>query len=265
MSRIAAFLFCVCCLFGPIAAHAAGEIAATPSLVRPGETVTLRWYFTGDKVVVSGGRFGKGVVVTGKTSLTDTPKVTTRYVFTTNYHGQDGKGVVRPLTAKFNIVVEVLTPLVTAPVPYHGPHGWDIAAVTGWRTDVFYKPAQGRDITYFQPEQDSLERITVAVVPEKMADCETLLKKITDDMPTYYTKFKVVSQQQITQCGEPAILAVFTGKDVSHQEADTESMVLAFVHGNHCYVVSARTRASYFRLRQPQMEKMLRSFKIKAG
>ena len=48
-------------------------IAVEPSITAPGQQITLRWYFTGTKVQVSGGRFGKGVAVTGRTSLSDTP------------------------------------------------------------------------------------------------------------------------------------------------------------------------------------------------
>src|SRR5438477_4974625 len=51
-------------------AASAKAIAVEPPVIAPGQTVTFRWYFTGNKVTVSGGRFGKGAVVTGRTSLT---------------------------------------------------------------------------------------------------------------------------------------------------------------------------------------------------
>src|SRR4051812_49267358 len=56
-------------------------VAVEPAVVAPGQSVQLRWYFTGDKVLLSGGRFGKGVIVTGKQRLQDTPKQTTTYKF----------------------------------------------------------------------------------------------------------------------------------------------------------------------------------------
>lgn len=65
----------------PPAAQAEEAIGVTPKICTPGQTVTLKWYFTGTRVMVSGGRFGKGVEVTGRTTLTDTPQKTTRYTF----------------------------------------------------------------------------------------------------------------------------------------------------------------------------------------
>ena len=62
-------------------AHGADAVAVTPKHSSPGQTVTLKWYFTGTKVMVAGGRFGKGTEVTGRTTLTDTPQKTTRYTF----------------------------------------------------------------------------------------------------------------------------------------------------------------------------------------
>src|SRR5215218_9290812 len=56
-------------------------VALQPNPFKPGQTVTLHWLFTGNKVTVSGGRFGKGTVVTGKTLLTDKPTSTTKYTF----------------------------------------------------------------------------------------------------------------------------------------------------------------------------------------
>src|SRR3954452_4724200 len=56
-------------------------IAVEPGVTMPGQPVAIRWYFTGTKVVVSGGRFGKGAVVTGKSELTDRPEKTTKYTF----------------------------------------------------------------------------------------------------------------------------------------------------------------------------------------
>ena len=69
-------------------ANASGEIAADRNPVPLGQSVTLHWYFTGSKVLVAGGRFGLGTVVTGKTSVTDTPLKTTRYTFDSYYMGK---------------------------------------------------------------------------------------------------------------------------------------------------------------------------------
>ena len=75
-------------------AHAVEAVGVTPKPSSPGQTVTLKWYFTGSKVVVSGGRFGKGVEVTGRTTLTDSPQKTTRYTFDVWY--PDPKSTATP-------------------------------------------------------------------------------------------------------------------------------------------------------------------------
>lgn len=72
-------------LLAHTSALASDAVAVTPKPSFPGQTVTLKWYFTGTKVMVSGGRFGKGVEVTGRTTVTDTPQKTTRYTFDVYY------------------------------------------------------------------------------------------------------------------------------------------------------------------------------------
>src|ERR1700722_12758927 len=92
MRRIATLTFCVYSLlylFASKPAHASGEVVAEPALTSPGQSIKLRWYFTGTKVVVAGGRFGTGTIVTGKTSVSDTPHKTTRYTFDVYYNGTE--------------------------------------------------------------------------------------------------------------------------------------------------------------------------------
>jgi uncharacterized protein YkwD len=92
----------------PCASRAADEIAVTPKPSSPGQTVTLKWYFTGVKVLVSGGRFGKGTDVTGRTTLTDAPQKTTRYTFDVWY--PDPKSTTNPkamLHAQYTATAEV--------------------------------------------------------------------------------------------------------------------------------------------------------------
>ncbi|MCW3098323.1 MAG: SCP-like extracellular [Chthonomonadaceae bacterium] len=78
----------------PSASRAAEAVAVTPKPCAPGQAVTLKWYFTGVKVLVAGGRFGKGIDVTGRTTLTDTPQKTTRYTFDVWY--PDPKSAATP-------------------------------------------------------------------------------------------------------------------------------------------------------------------------
>ncbi len=262
MFRFAGLLLCLLVLFGAAAARAEREVVAEPEMVAKGESVTLRWYFTGDKVTVTGGRFGKiGTVVTGKTSLTDRPLKTTRYTFNVNYKAKDIAGVVRPLKSTYSVVVEIAPPL-PAMLPYKNPRGWNIVYQKGWRPEPYYHPEKGLNLCYFQPEQDSLERVTVAIVTDKVADCGALMDKIAQDMPNNYDDFKTVSQQSITFNNAPAVLAVFEGRDRTHDNIPTDSLVMAFVRGSRCYVVSARTKAVLFKKRRPAMEKMLRSFRV---
>src|SRR5262245_295906 len=80
-------------------------LTADRTSVAPGQAVTLSLHFTGKKIVASGGRFGKGVDVTSKTSVTDRPKKTTRYTFTVYYVGlgipsKTGATVKKPLQAR---------------------------------------------------------------------------------------------------------------------------------------------------------------------
>ena len=265
MVRFVRFVLCALCLLGPMAARAEREVVAEPEIVPAGETVTLRWFFTGDKVVVTGGRFGKiGTVVTGKTSVTDRPTKTTRYVFNVNYKGKDAAGVLRPLKATYFVVVEIAPPLPPMQ-PYKNPHGWQIAYQKGWKVNPYYRPDKGLDLTYFQVEEDALERVTVAIVNEDVTDCKALMLKIEQDMPTNYDDCKTVSEDAITFRNTPAMLAVFEGRDRTHDNIPTQSLVMAFKRGSRCYVVSARTKAATFKKRRPALEKMVRSFSVNAG
>ena len=262
MVRFAGILLCLLGLFGAGAARAEREVIAEPELVAVGEPVTLRWFFTGDKVVVTGGRFGKvGTVVTGKTSLTDRPTKTTRYTFNVNYKAKDAAGVMQALKATYSVVVEIAPPLPPM-LPYKNPHGWQIVYQKNWKPQPYYHPEKGLNLCYFQPEEDSLERVTVAIVPEKMADCAALMEKIAQDMPNNYDDFKTISQQPVTFHNTPAMMAVFAGRDRAHDNTQTNSLVMAFVRGERCYVVSARTKAATFKKRRPALEKMLRSFNV---
>ena len=262
MVRFAALLLCLVGLFGAGAARAEREVVAEPELVAAGEPVELRWFFTGDKVTVTGGRFGKvGTVVTGKSALTDNPTKPTRYTFTVNYKAKDAAGVEQPIKAVYSVAVAIAPPLPLM-LPYKNPRGWKIVYQKGWKPEPYYHPEKGLNLCYFQPEQDSLERVTVAIVSEKVADSNALMDKIEQDMPTNYDDFKTVAHYPITFHNAPAVMAVFEGRDRTHDNAPTDSLVMAFVRGDRCYVVSARTKANLFKKRRPALEKMLRSFNV---
>jgi hypothetical protein len=247
--------------------HAAPDaVVAEPKTVAPGQTVTLRWYFTGDKVVVSGGRFGKGVVVTGRTSLTDRPRKTTRYTYDVWYHGQapgrnPGQTVIKPLHARYTVVVEVQKPVPSPLAFYRNAYGWRIGYLKGWKCDsVPLSDPQNNGLFYFQQEDDSVERLAVSVLPAGDMDCVALMNRVQADLPSHYDRVKVEEQTQITHAAVPAVWMTFTGQDQTHPGIQTQSLVLALVLHGRAYVISARTAASRFLTRQAVLEKMVKSF-----
>ncbi len=254
------------CVFIGIActtARADNEIAAEPSTVTPGQTVTLKWYFTGDKVILSGGRFGQGTVVTGRQQITDKPTKTTRYIFDVTYHGlapdSEGKQVRKQLHAHYNVVVEVFRmPSMHA---YHASCGWLVNYVDGWQHVTIPTADMKKDgLVFFQPEEDSVERLAVAAMPTKAMTAEDLMQKVEADMPSHYNQVQVLSHNAITYRNIPAVLTTFSGEDTAHPGTRTQSLILAFVQGDYGYVISARTEAARYKARQPILERMLRSF-----
>ncbi len=257
----------VCALFAFChpAAYAANEIAADPPAVTPGQATTLHWYFTGDKVTVSGGRFGKGTVVTGRQKLTDKPAKTTHYAFDVYYHAPatlpDGRQEVRPQHAHYEVVVDVVAmPPVSQ---FHASCGWRVDYLSGWHHDSVPAADRPKDgLVFFQPEDDAVERVAVATMPAKELTVTDLITQMEADLPSHYDQVKVLSKDEITYQNTPAICAVFTGIDQSHPGTRTQSLVLAFVRDGQAYVVSARTLAARYSARRPILERLVRSFTI---
>ncbi len=235
------------------------EVEPNPST--PGRAVTFRWYFTGTKVVVSGGRFGRGINVTGRTSLIDHPRATTRYTFNVWYRGlgvaaSGHKPKIVPLYAKYSLVV-VVVPLAW----YHDPHGWYIGYLPGWKHDNVYTPDEGSDgLVYFQQADDSIERLAVAIFPVKDMTADDLMAKVATTLPDHYDEVKIVSKKAFTYQGVPAVLLSFSGLDQTHPGTRTRSVVLVFVHKGRGYVISARTLAARFQARSDTMLAMVKSF-----
>jgi hypothetical protein len=244
---------------------ASNAIAAEPSAVSPGQAVTLRWYFTGKKVVVSGGRFGKGAVVTGRTSLIDHPRKTTRYIFDVWYRApvtsqKTGKTQVEPLHARYAVVVDVLSGEAARLKPYRDPNGWQISYLSDWKLDQVKTPDEGRDgINYFQKEDDSVERLALAILPVKETTCTDLMQQVCADMPEHYDHLEMGPQDQITYGDVPAVWASFTGMDHTHPGTRTQTVLLVLVRNGRGYVVSARTKADQFSARRALLEKMVKS------
>jgi hypothetical protein len=243
-------------------------VVAEPSSVFAGEPVTLRWYFTGTKVTVAGGRFGKGVVVTGRTLLVDHPTTTTRYTFNVDFVGEKtnettGKAEMKPLHATYSVVAEVMPPLHAVFDTYRDPYGWQIACLKGWKHDpVSFPDPANNALVYFQQEDDSIERVAVSVLPAEQMTAAELMGKAQRSLTNNYEQLEVLSDQDTTFAGVPAVLSVFTGNDISHPGTRTQSVLLAFVKNGRAYVVSGRTSASQFKARQPLLLRMVRSFAL---
>ncbi len=246
----------------PRAARAEGEVALDPPAATPGQILTLRWYFTGTKVVVSGGRFGAGVVVTGKSSISDAPIKPTRYNFDIWYHPTAPPSDVAKLVhAHYSVVANVV---MNAPriASYRDPRGWSVRYISGWNKDVSTPDDGQNSLMFFQPEMDSVERIAVAMLPAKDMSCLEIVDKIKKDMPQHYDKPEVVSDHDILHGDLTTHVVNFTGFDPAHPGTKTQSLVLAFVRDGHAYIISARTLAAKFKDRQPLLESLMWSFTL---
>jgi hypothetical protein len=257
----------ICALFAlcPLAANAANEIVADPPAITPGMTTTLKWYFTGDKVTISGGRFGKGTVITGRQKLTDKPTKPTHYTFDVYYHAPatqpDGQKEVKPQHVRYEVVVNVV------PMPpvslYRASCGWQVNYLNGWKCDNIPTGDQPKDgLVFFQQEDDAVERLAVAAIPAKEMTAADLMQQVQAGLPEHYSQINMLSHDEITYQNTPAIYATFTGIDMSHPEVRTQSLVLVFVRDGQAYVVSARTVAARFNARRPILEHLVKSFAI---
>lgn len=252
---------CLFALSPLIAARAELEpraVACEPGVTAPGQPVTLRWYFTGTKVLLSGGKFGNGTVVTGKTEAIDRPDKTTRYTFDVWYKPppDPAKPEVKP--AQVHVQYSAVA-AVDKLASFHAPEGFDVRILKGWRTDSF-APEPGSKVYFFQPEEDSVERLAVAVVPikEGMTVAE-MMEKVRGDVPQHYTKVEFVSLYDLSRHMEPAQITQFKGIDTTHPNTRTQSIILVHNHRGKAYVVSARTHADKFLERAPLLDGLVRS------
>ena len=246
-------------------AYASDAVSANRNPVMLGQPVTLNWYFTGTKVVLSGGRFALGTPVTGKTTITDKPTKTTKYTFAVDYLGTPAgakdDSVKVPLHATYCITVEVVDPKVMGLQTYNNPYGWSISYLNGWKRDkVELGDPANNALMYFQPEEDSVERLAVAIMPVKEASVASLMKSLKSDLPSRYASVSVLSEEELMYEGVPATRFTFTGMDNSHPGVKTQTVLIAFVKDGKGYVVSARTAAARFPARQKVLETLVKSF-----
>jgi hypothetical protein len=254
----------------PTAPTTPAAVVADKNVITRGQSVTLRWYFTGQKVVVAGGRFGKGQVVTGRTSLTDHPLKTTRYTFDVWYRGEatspeTKQRTIMPLHAHYTVLVEVESGVTPGLASYQDRFGWQIHHLAGWKHDsVPLSDPQNNALIFFQQEDDSVERLAVSILPAQDMTCKELMQKVQASLYSSYDEVQVLTQTEATYVGVPAQWATFTGKDHSHPGTRTQSLVLAFVRDGHAYVISARTAADHYGTRETLLRKMVTSFTFTA-
>lgn len=242
-------------------------IAVEPAVVAPGQPITLHWYFTGDKVLVSGGRFGKGVVVTGKQRLQDTPRQTTTYKFDIWYKvpvvGPDGQTIQKQTHVQYTALAQVAKPIQISLKTYRDPHGWQVSHLTGWKHDKENLPDPANNaLVFFQQEDDAVERLAVSILPMADATATQLVEKLEKSLFDNYDDVKTGVHTDCQHLGAPAILTTFSGMDHAHPGTRTQTLVLAFVKNGRGYVVSGRTKAKQFDIRRPALEKMVRSFTL---
>ncbi len=247
-----------------------GEIAPDRNPIILGQQVKLEWYFKGNKIAISGGRFGKGTDVTGRTSITDKPAKTTRYTFEVWYRAPKAEGEstadrTAPVHTQYSVVVEVVDPKALGFDLYRNPNGWAIQRFKDWKPDnvPLADPARNA-LVYFQREPDSVERLAVSILPVNEASCASLMKKVQADLPSHYDRVSVLTQSDLTFEQVPATLMTFEGMDQTHPGTKTRSLVLGFVRDGLGFVISARTNASNFEARRNLLQTMLKSFMLTA-
>ena len=244
----------------PALAYAPGEISANRNPVMLGESVTLRWLFTGSKVTVNGGNL-KNRVVTGKTTVTDTPKRSTRYTFDVTYMAkQAATNKMVPLKARYFIDVEVVNPSAMGLVSYSGVPGWKVNYLKGWKYDKAV--VSSSTIVYFQQEDDSIERMAVASMPVQEGSSAALAEKVKKDFYGGYDQLEILSDEPTVYNGVPANLITFSGNPTSHPGVRTQSVVLVFTRAGRGYVISARTHAAKFNARRSLLDSMVKSFTL---
>jgi hypothetical protein len=246
---------------------AAEAVQVTPGVTTPGGAIKLRWLFTGDKVVVSGGRFGKGVEVTGKSELTDTVKISTTYKFDVWYKvptaGPSGEITQKPVHVQYTAFAKVAKPTPIVLKTYRDPYGWQVAHMADWKSDREKLPDPANNaLVFIQKEDDSVERLAVSILPLPDLDKTQLVEKVEKSLFSNYGDIKMGERMEIQQNGAPAILTSFSGQDQSHPGTRTQTLLLAFVRNGRGYVISARTTAKEFEFRRPALEKMVRSFAV---
>jgi hypothetical protein len=243
-------------------------VTAEPNPALPGQTVTFRRPDGAKRVVVSGGGLGRITDVTQRAVVTTAPWKTATYKFDLWFPMKSEE----PTTAKrrrvpmFHRQETVLVHVYDGQFPrlatYHDTRGWHIDCVAGWRRYVtpFEDPANNA-LVFFEPQEDTAERLAVAIVP---VDAETksadLMHQVLQDAPTQYDVIKDIFQKETTQGGLPATWITFRGLDRALPDVPVQAYALAFIRGKRGYVISGRTKIELLPKRERLLRCLIRSF-----
>jgi hypothetical protein len=233
-------------------------VSADPNPCLPGQTVKFYPPKEAKRVLITGGAFAKQTDVTAQPLITDKLVKTTTYRFELTVPGaQPASGKPAPLIKQsYAVTANVYEGKFPPFATYFDTRDWRIDVPAGWnRYTVPSVDPVNNAVLYFQPAEDSPDRIAVAIVPvTKETDSKTLLRQVLAEAPSQYDVFLDAVQKETTQSGLPAAWMTFKGMDQALPGIPTRSMVLTLVRDGRGYVVSARTRESDY----PAKEKFLR-------
>jgi hypothetical protein len=240
-------------------------VVVEPRQITVGETVSVKFNFAADKVLITGGRFPKGRPVTNKTRLDDKPTQSTVYIVDAWYRPQapgETKPAAKQIHVRYTASVNVL-PSLPAPTVYkHKSGGWQVQLPKGWRADGVSLPNPKQNaLVFLQPTEDSIERIAISIMPYKKNTCSELIQDVLTSAPSSYEKVESEEPTQTQLMGADGSRVIFKGIDNAHPGKRSKSLVLACVKDGIAYVLSARTLEQNFVGRVRLFEKMLKSFK----
>jgi hypothetical protein len=237
-------------------AQPAQVVYAEPNPALPGQAVTIHWPASLGRVAISGGGFGSHKEFKGQTSAQDHPSNVTTYNL-----ASVAKSKSKQPPKRYTLLVDVYQGLFPKLATYSDTRGWSMDVIAGWnRYAVDLPDAGNNELVYFEPQEDSVERTAVSILPVNDMDAMQLMRKVETEIPTQYDMLTRTGLKETTQCGLKAAWMTFTGTDVSHPDTPSKSMVIAFVKGTRGYVISARTSATGFDNREQLLRCLIRSF-----
>jgi hypothetical protein len=198
------------------------------------------------RVRAIGGGFGAGLDDDGDGPLTSAVWKPTNYKFKVWMPAAKGSAQqARMVESALTVGVSAgrFPPLAT----YWDWRHWKIDVPDGWSRYASggQDPAQSA-LIYFERDEDSPERVAVAMLPAGAMTSDELARKVKDELPTQYDVLKSVAMWPTSYGGDAADWLAFQGIDRAQPDVLTQSDVLVFVHGGRGYVISARTPASRY-------------------